>query len=598
MPTDISSSYYSMTARIWDHLSARRRFQLNGVLVLTLIASVAEILTIGTVLPFLTAMVNPEKITQISGLKPLLDDFGVRSPEELRLPLTILFCSGIAISGMVRLALVWFQSRLSGAIGADFSLRVYERTLYQPYTVHTSRNSSAIHAGIGKAQGLVGAIINPTLSLISQSLMLTAVVSFLFWIDPLIATIAIGGISSIYLVVMRTTRGILQRNSSIVATSFTGLSRAAIEGLGGIRDILIDGLQPVYARLFRRSSLPLAKAQASNSMMHATPRLAVESLSIILIAALAYAMSQSDEGLFGAIPTLGALAVTAQRVFPMVQGVYQSITTIRANRQSTLDALELLDQPMPPANSPRDDVCKLSFAKGVQLSNLAFRYASDSPAVLRNINLIIPKGSRVGFVGETGSGKSTLLDILMGLLDATEGSLIVDGVPVNSYRLRRAWQAHIAHVPQSIFLTDDSIAANIAFGVEPKSIDMQRVAQAAQRAQIASTVDRWTAGYETKIGERGVRLSGGQRQRIGIARALYKQADVLIFDEATSALDNATEAEVMRAIDSLDKDLTIFMVAHRLTTLRGCDTIVELKDGRVARVGTYDEIIGAQSAQA
>jgi ATP-binding cassette subfamily B protein len=211
--------------------------------------------------------------------------------------------------------------------------------------------------------------------------------------------------------------------------------------------------------------------------------------------------------------------------------------------------------------------------------------------VLRGVNLRIPRGSRVGFIGATGSGKSTLIDILMGLLPPREGQLLIDGTPVFPDQIR-GWQAHLAHVPQAIFLADISIAENIAFGVPPEQIDRERVRAAARQAQIAEAIEGWSEGYDTLVGERGVRLSGGQRQRIGIARALYKRADVIVFDEATSALDNQTEAAVMQAIEGLHPDLTILIVAHRLTTLRSCDRIVELERGGIRRIGSYQEIIG------
>ena len=224
------------------------------------------------------------------------------------------------------------------------------------------------------------------------------------------------------------------------------------------------------------------------------------------------------------------------------------------------------------------------------MEGVRFRYSDDGPWVLNGIDLSIPKGSRVGFVGSTGSGKSTTLDLLMGLLDPTEGRVVVDGEPIGGDRLR-AWQRAIAHVPQFIFLADTNWTENIAFGVDPKAIDQDRVREAARRAQIADFIESDPKGYDATIGERGVKLSGGQRQRIGIARALYKQASVLILDEATSALDNLTEQSVMDSIDTLDRDLTILIVAHRLTTVQRCDTIVELEGSRIVGQGTYDELL-------
>ena len=225
------------------------------------------------------------------------------------------------------------------------------------------------------------------------------------------------------------------------------------------------------------------------------------------------------------------------------------------------------------------------------MSNLTFRYEQDAPWVFQDgVSLSIPKGSRTGFIGATGSGKSTLLDIIMALLTPTSGNLAIDGVRIDEQNFR-GWQGHLAHVPQAIFLSDTTIAENIAFGVPVEDIDYVRVREAAQKAQIAQTIDSWSDQYDTIVGERGIRLSGGQRQRIGIARALYKQADVIVFDEATSALDNNTERTVMEAIENLDDELTVIIVAHRLTTLKNCTQIVELDDGKIKRIGSYKDIV-------
>ena len=215
---------------------------------------------------------------------------------------------------------------------------------------------------------------------------------------------------------------------------------------------------------------------------------------------------------------------------------------------------------------------------------------NKTPLVLNNLNLTIQKGSRIGFIGVTGSGKSTLLDIIMGLLQPTEGTIEIDALPLTTSN-NRAWQAHIAHVPQAIFLADSTIEDNIAFGVPKDKIDKTRVKQAARQAQVADIIESWPKKYQTYVGERGIRLSGGQRQRIGIARALYKQADVIIFDEATSALDNETEQAVMHAIESLGDNLTILIIAHRLTTLKKCTQIVEMGDGGIKRIGSYEDIV-------
>ena len=310
---------------------------------------------------------------------------------------------------------------------------------------------------------------------------------------------------------------------------------------------------------------------------------------MMLIAGLAYLMTQQESGMATAIPVLGALALGAQRLLPALQQAYASYSTIKGSKSSFEDVLNLLDQPLPEyADQPLPE--PIPFAEEIKLNNLNFRYTEDSPWVLKNVNLSLKKGSRIGFMGVTGSGKSTLLDIIMGLLPATEGGLIIDNHTINTQN-RRAWQAHIAHVPQNIYLSDSTIEENIAFGIEKEKIDHQRVKKAAQQAQIAQLIEQWKDGYQTFVGERGIRLSGGQRQRIGIARALYKQADVLIFDEATSALDNETEQAVMDAIEDLGEEVTILIIAHRLTTLKGCDQIIKLEKEFNIKTGTYKDII-------
>jgi ATP-binding cassette subfamily B protein len=315
----------------------------------------------------------------------------------------------------------------------------------------------------------------------------------------------------------------------------------------------------------------------------------MEALGMVLIAALAFGLSRQSHGMSAALPVLGALALGAQRLLPALQQVYSAWATIAGSHASFEDTVELLDQPLPSdAVVPRP--APLPFRHEIRFNNVRFRYAVDGPWVIDHLNLVIPKGARIGLVGGTGSGKSTTLDLLMGLLQPSEGSIAIDGSVLGGSTVR-AWQSCIAHVPQSIFLADTTLLQNIAFGTPPDAIDPERVRLAAQRAQIIEFIDSAPLGFQTLVGERGVRLSGGQRQRIGIARALYKEASVLVLDEATSALDNSTERSVMDAIDGLSRHLTVIMIAHRLSTVRRCDTIVELEYGRVVAQAPYDQLL-------
>ena len=582
-----------LLSRLWHHISARHRRQFGLLLVLMVFASFAEILSIGAVLPFLAVLTAPSRVFEHPSTQIFIQTLGFSEPEQLLLPLTIVFGLAALIAGAMRLLLLWASTRLSFATGADLSISIYRRTLYQPYAVHVARNSSEIINGISNKTNGVIHIVVMLLNLISSSVMLSAILIALLSVDPVIALAAFGGFGLIYAFIIRLTRNQLLINGQRMARESTHVIKSLQEGLGGIRDVLIDGSQATYCQIYRNADLPLRRAQANNSFISTSPRYATEALGMLLIAVLAYILAQQTDGIAKAIPVLGALALGAQRLLPVLQQAYVAWSSIQGGQASLQDALELLDQPLPdhadqPAAKP------LPFREHITLKQLSFRYSLQTPWVLNNFNLTITKGSRVGFIGITGSGKSTLLDVAMGLLPPTEGMLEIDGQRVTAGN-HRAWQAHIAHVPQAIFLADSAIEENIAFGVPKDQIDHERVRQAAQQAQIAEAIETWPKQYQTIVGERGIRLSGGQRQRIGIARALYKQADVIIFDEATSALDNETEQAVMQAIEGLSEDLTILIIAHRLTTLKNCTQIVELGDGGIKRIGTYQEIV-TQSA--
>lgn len=576
--------------RLWAHIAPRRKKQLALLLVIMVITSFAEIISIGAVLPFLGALMSPEKLFKSAHAQPVVAVLEITDPNELLLPLSLIFIAAAVIAGLMRVILLWAQTRLGNTIGADFSTQIYEKTLYQPYSVHASRNSSEVIAGISnKVNIVVGGTLLPLLFAISSLLLLISILAALIAIDPTVALAAFFIFGAVYGLVMGLSKKHLARNGERISKEYGRMVKALQEGLGGIRDVLIDGTQAIYCKIYRSADLPLRRAQANNQIIAASPRFIIEALGIALIAALAYALTGREGGVAAAIPLLGALAIGAQRLLPVLQQLYGSWSSLRGGQASLNDILDLLEQPLP--EYARSLISEpIPFRKSIHLNNISFRYADQTPWVLRNISLEIPKGHRLGFMGTTGSGKSTLLDILMALLAPGKGSLAIDDTTITEQNLR-SWQAHIAHVPQSIFLADTTIAENIAFGLPPEQIDYQRVERASQQAQIAKTIESWEKGYNTFVGERGVRLSGGQRQRIGIARALYKRADVIVFDEATSALDNETEAAVMRSIESLGDEITVLIIAHRLSTLKNCDQIVELSEGSIEFIGAYNEMI-------
>jgi ATP-binding cassette subfamily B protein len=584
-----NQSISSLLKRLWQHISPRRRGQFGLLLVLMLLASFAEILSIGAVLPFLGILTAPDKIFDLHLMQPVIHMLNLTQPEQLLLPLTVFFGAAAIIAGAMRLLLLWASTKLSYATGADLNIAVYRSTLYQPYEVHCARNSSEVINGItNKTANAIG-VISYFIGFLSSMIMLIFILVALVAVDPVIALIAFFGFGVIYGCVIYFTRRRLLINSQVVAVESTKVIKSLQEGLGGIRDVLIDGTQSTYCEIYNEADLLLRRAQGNNMFISSSPRYVMEALGVVLIASLAYLLAQQSDGIAKAIPIIGALALGAQRLLPVMQQAYFSWSSIQGGYVSLEDVLTLLDQPLPGYVYQTSNQSMI-FNHFIGIKQVDFQYSPQSPYVLKGINLRITKGSRVGFIGATGTGKSTLLDIVMGLLQPTNGSMEIDNQELTVGN-HRAWQEHVAHVPQSIFLADSSIEENIAFGIPKDKINYHRVRQAAKQAQIAESIESWPDQYQTFVGERGIRLSGGQRQRIGIARALYKQADVIIFDEATSALDNETEEAVMQAIEGLSKDLTLLIIAHRLSTLKNCTQIIELADGGIKRTGSYQDIV-------
>ncbi|MDC0198513.1 ABC transporter ATP-binding protein/permease [Candidatus Thioglobus sp.] len=568
----------------------RRKRQYLMLLILIFVASLLEVVSVGAVLPFLGVLTAPEQVYQHPLMQPFIQTLELSEPSQLVLPLTLLFIIAAVMAGSIRLLLLFVMTRLTYATGADLSFKIYNLTLYQEYSVHVSRNSSEVINGIlNKSSTVISSVIMPVIQFISATVLIISIMTALLVIDTIVALTVFIGIGLLYLGIIRYTGKHLRKNSKIIADKSTLMVKSLQEGLGGIREVLIDGSQEFYSQLYRSADLPLRHASGNNAFIGGGPRFVLEAVGMTLIALIAFAMSLKEGGIATAIPILGALALGAQRLLPALQQAYASFSSIRGVEVSLKDVLDLLEQPIP-EHSNQPPSAPIKFEREIKLTNLSFRYLKETPLILKNINLSIAKGERIGFMGVTGSGKSTLLDIIMGLLPPTEGKLTIDQKPLNTQN-RRAWQAHIAHVPQNIYLSDSTIEENIAFGVEIDQIDHKRVKKVAKQAQLADMIEDLKDGYQTMVGERGIRLSGGQRQRINIARALYKKADVLIFDEATSALDSSTEQEVMKAIERLGDQLTILIIAHRLTTLRGCDRIVQFDKDNLLHVGSYEDMV-------
>lgn len=553
-----------------------------------LVSGLAEALTLGAVLPFLGVIVAPERVFQYPVAARLAAALGITTSEQLVLPLTVVFALTALGAGAMKLWVLWCTYGYVQRVSHELAVAVYWRTLYQPYQVHIARNTSEIISAVSKIEAVTSALVQ-VLMLVSAIVTAGAIMLTLVMIEPLIAATTFLGFGGLYGALIYITRQRLARNSRLISRTQTLRIKALQEGLGSIRDVLLGSSQPFYCRLYQQADWPFREARAENAFMTASPRYVMESVGMVLIAAIAYGLRQQPIGSAAALPVLGALAVGAQRLLPALQQIFSAWAWIRGDQRSAEDVLDLLEQPVP-ADWLQPAPSALAWQSAIVFAGVSFRYGENGPWVLTDVSFKIAKGMRIGLVGTTGSGKSTTVDLLMGLLTPTKGEVLVDGIPLRG-EYCRAWQQAIAHVPQHIYLADTTIAENIALGVPKGEIDLARVKRAAAQAQIAAFIEGLPEGYWAGLGERGIRLSGGQRQRVGIARALYRQASVLVFDEATSALDNATEQSVMEAISQLGEDLTVILIAHRLSTVQDCDLIIEFEQGRVVAQGTYEELL-------
>jgi ABC-type multidrug transport system fused ATPase/permease subunit len=576
---------------VWWNCTPRRRLQFFVTIVVILINSLVEILSLASLIPFLSVLSDPNRFWESATARTYAGWFGVQTAAQAIPVVCIAFGIVTVISAASRTITIVVNSRFTMGLGSDLSRLVFERTLRQPYSAHSMQNSAVVIANVTQnVFAFVNGILSPSVQLMTSSLTVVGILLTLFIVNWWVALTAIVVFGGAYTLIIRFTRVRYQRNSAITVASQDEIVKSLQEGLGAIRDVIIDNNQDYYSRIYASADSRSRRAQNNSYILSATPRYILEAVGMLMICIVAFVLSRGESRLLGAVPVLGALAMGAQRLLPAMQVSFASWTTILGNihgLERVVDVLTCAQGPMP---------TRLISACGVQtlvsFDSVSFTYSSNAKLALTGLTFEILKGERIGIIGATGSGKSTTMDLLLGLLQPTSGQILIDGEPLVGDKVF-AWQKSLSHVPQVIFLADASIAENIAFGLPNEKIDLEQVHQAARLAQISEHIETLEAGYDTFVGERGVRLSGGQRQRIGIARALYKNATVLVFDEATSALDDETETDLMKAIDGLSKELTVIMIAHRISTVRSCDKILKLDNGTVSAFDRPEVVLGS-----
>ena len=562
---------------IYARMSRPRRRQLFLVLGLMLFGAVAELGTIGAVIPFLALLANGRAHTSVfAGILP------VHGALTVAATIFILFA---LLAGIVRLALARTTRRFTFRLGHELTVEIQRRVLLQPLTFHIHTNTSTLLSALNKTESLVYDILLPLMHAVIGGTIAIAIVALLLFVAPITAVIVAAAVAITYAAVSAMLQKRLSAISGVMEASYDERLQVVQESLGGIRDVIIDNSQATYLDEFRSIDSRLADARATNQFIALAPRYAIEMVGVVVIAAIAIVAAGRPGGITAALPALGALALGAQRLLPLVQEVYSGWSTLQGQRSTFRQIIQLLSLPAEEADG---SVAPLELQREIAIESVSFAYAGRDRRALDDVSLRIADGSMLALVGPTGSGKSTLLDLLMGLLQPDEGRILIDGVPLGPATERR-WHRSIAHVPQSIFLADASIARNIALSL-PGPPDQVRIVESARKAQLHEFIVSLPEGYDTIVGERGVRLSGGQRQRLGLARAIYKDAPVFILDEPTSALDEVTERSVIAALDELRREeRTIIIVAHRISTIRQCDTVARLQHGRLVEAGPGSE---------
>jgi ABC-type multidrug transport system fused ATPase/permease subunit len=581
---------YRKLFSLFNQVERRRFWVLTAVM---LLVAAAEIAGISAVLMLLNVLAVPDTIQSSRTLSALAKITGLDSNFSFQVGLAIAVLCVVMLGLAVKALGTYATIRFSTMRGYTISSRLLAAYLSQPYPWFLNRNSAELEKNVlTEVDGLVSRVILPCLRLVSNSLLVLAILGFLLLVDPVVTLFSGGVLGLGYGLIYLRFRGRLHRLGTEMMDAFENRFLIAQEATGGIKDVKVMGLEATYVRAYSVAAEKAARSGATMGVMSELPRFALEAITFgTMLALILLLLLQSGGNITEIVPTLGVIAFSTMRLLPALQQIYHSLVSVRG-ATAILDAIvaDFASTPaLPLADETRTEPLRLE--RELELAKVSFAYAEAEKPTLRGVDLVIPARTTVGIVGGTGAGKTTLVDLILGLLTPDDGEIRVDGQRITPENLR-AWQGTLGYVPQTIFLTDETIASNIAFGVPKDEIDMAAVERAAKIAALHDfVVSDLPQGYDTFVGERGVRLSGGQRQRIGIARALYRDPTLLIMDEATSALDNITERVVMEAVNRVRADKTIILIAHRLTTVKTCDTIFLMDRGRLLAQGSYDELL-------
>jgi ABC-type bacteriocin/lantibiotic exporter with double-glycine peptidase domain len=581
----------SVVGKLLALLPWRQRVRTCLLLLLTLTTAAVETMGIASIAPFLAVLATPEMAEKNEFLSRISAILHLENRHQFLVVLGLLSFSGLVAGSLCRALNNWGQIRFSRSIEYSLACRLMTDYLRRPFAFFLGRNNADLTKMVlTEVSQVVSGFLSPIIGIVSSTITMTLLLGLLCAVNAKLAlgtaAVIAGLYSGIFLSLRRWLTRLGQRRFKANQQRF----EAASEVFGGIKEIKLLGSEHVYLKRFSGAFSRVARAQANASLAGALPLYALELIAFGGGLLIALYFLQSSEDLARALPLIALYILCARRILPAIQGIFKNVTMLRYSQPAVNKLLQDFERSESSGTAIARGAERLRFEDAVVLKDVSFAYPNARKAAIANINLEIPKGARVGFVGITGSGKTTTVDVILGLLSPNKGALLVDGTRIGPDNVR-SWQANLGYVPQHIYLADDSVAANIALGVPHKEMDQEAVEKAAHIANIHDFVaNEMAQGYMTMVGERGIRLSGGQRQRIGVARALYRDPHVLLFDEATSALDNRTEKAVMQRLQSLGRDRTMIFIAHRLSTVRDCDVIYLFAGGKIEACGTYDEL--------
>jgi len=577
---------------LWQLLSPteKRRFVL--ILIMVAFMAVFEAVGVAMLLPFLQVLAKPETIQTNSTLRMFWEWGGFTSIQSYITALGLAVFVFIVFSLAFRAASTYVLMRFCLMRAYSWGARLLQKYLYQPYVWFLTRNTAELgQTVLSEIDVVVQQSLLPAVVLISHTLVALLIIGVVCLIEPWIAlgifVVLGGGYIVVYFMLRKKLESIGRQRYQTNRARFL----VAQEATSGLKELKVMGIEDAFIKRFRLPAQNLARHQTKGQTFSKLPRFALEGLTyggfIIMVLVL---QSRQGADIVDMLPFLGLIGMAGSKLFPSLQQIYQQISQMRFSGPALVTLHDNITNLKIPDASLRD-VPPLHLEKSFELRNVTFHYNKDEKAILDKISLTFPKGDTIGIVGGTGAGKTTVVDLILGLLEPDSGELIADGMVITTQNIR-AWQKNLGYVPQHIFLSDSSVAENIAFGVEKELIDHEAVERAARIAQLHDFVmSELPDRYETEVGEKGVRLSGGQRQRIGIARALYYNPEILVFDEATSALDNLTEQALIDAVHNIGKTKTVIMIAHRLSTVKDCDTIFLLEAGKLIAKDKYEELI-------